>query len=156
MSPFATLVITAALALGGPRTAPAIPNLSGTWVLQVAQSEFGQIPGPEARTDVIDHQEPRLTIQRAVTAGGESTTANLTYLVDGQPHHNMVGPTELVSVLHWEGEVLVMISTVDSDDGSLTFTDRYALSPDGKTLTQQRTLSVQGQELAQRLVLTRQ
>lgn len=148
--------LVATTVLGGPdQAAPSLPNLSGTWTLQVAQSDFGQIPGPESRIDVIDHQEPRLTIKRTTIAQGTTTVADMSYAVDGQPHRNMAGATALSSVLSWEGEVLVMVSTADSPQGTLTITDRYTLSPDGRTLTQARTLSIQGQDLVQRLVLTK-
>ncbi|MDZ4674517.1 MAG: hypothetical protein SGI84_08685 [Gemmatimonadota bacterium] len=151
---FASVAMVTAL-LGASVPEAASPNLSGTWTLQVAQSDFGQLPGPESRTDVIDHQEPRLAIKRTTTAQGNTTVADMSYVVDGQAHKNVAGPTELSSVLSWDGEVLVMVSTANSPQGALTITDRYTLSADGRALAQARTLSIQGQELAQRLVLTR-
>jgi len=134
-----------------------VPNLSGTWVLQADKSDFGRMPAPQSRTDVIGHQEPKLTITRKMvtTAAGESTVS-LVYAVDGKPHKNMAGPSELTSVLSWEGQTLVTVSTVDTEQGQVTITDRLTLSEDGKTLTQQRTLSAQGQEAKQTMVLVKQ
>jgi hypothetical protein len=45
---------------------------------------------------------------------------------------------------------------VTTPQGAATITDRYTLSADGKTLTQARTIAVQGQEIPQTLVLTKQ
>jgi hypothetical protein len=154
-----TQIVTAAAALvtgtAGLGAAQAVPNLSGTWVLQVDQSDFGGIPGPTSRTDVIDHQEPRLTIKRTAAANGQETTTTLVYEINGQPFKNMVGASEVTSVLHWEGTTLVSVSTVQSPQGEVTITDRYSLSDDGKTLTQSRTFAVGGQSVAQTLVLTK-
>ena len=148
-----------AIAIAVPAVSAAqVPNLSGTWVLQADKSDFGMIAAPQSRTDVIEHQEPKLTIKRTVvtTVAGESTL-NLVYVVDGKPHKNMAGPTELTSTLSWEGRTLVTVSTVATDQtGQMTITDRFTLSEDGKTLTQQRTLSAQGQEAKQTMVLAKQ
>lgn len=151
----ASTALFAAL-LGAQAPAKAVPNLSGTWILQLAQSDFGPLPGVDARIDVVIHAEPTLSIKRTTTAQGNTTVADMHFVVDGESHSNMAGETALASVLHWEGEVLVVVNTTESPQGQLVITDRYSLSADGKTLTQARTLSIQGQELAQRLVLTKQ
>ena len=154
----AAALLAIAIAVPAVSAAQQVPNLSGTWVLQADKSDFGMIAAPQSRTDVIEHQEPKLTIKRTVvtTVAGESTL-NLVYVVDGKPHKNMAGPTELTSTLSWEGRTLVTVSTVATDQaGQMTITDRFTLSEDGKTLTQQRTLSAQGQEAKQTMVLAKQ
>ena len=159
MRPTGLLGLVAVLSLAGPiaAAAQAVPNLSGTWVLQADKSSFGMMPAPQSRTDVIDHQEPKLTIKRTATdANGQTTTTEFGYAVDGQPYKNMAGPTEVTSRLHWEGAILVSVSTATAPQGEVTITDRYTLSEDGKTLTQQRTLSIAGQEIAQTIVLAKQ
>jgi len=153
------LGLVAVLSLAGPiaAAAQAVPNLSGTWALQADKSSFGMMPAPQSRTDVIDHQEPKLAIKRTATdANGQATTTEFVYAVDGQPYKNMAGPTEVTSRLHWEGAILVSVSTATAPQGEVTITDRYTLSEDGKTLTQQRTLSIAGQEIAQTIVLAKQ
>jgi hypothetical protein len=150
-----------ALAVVAGATAPlslaqTVPNLSGTWVLQVDKSDFGMAPAPTGRTDVIDHQEPKLTIKRTVTANGQENSSTLVYGIDGKPYKNTAGPNEITSTLSWEGAILVSVSKTTSQQGEVTITDRYELSADGKTLTQKRTLQIQGQELAQTMVLAKQ
>lgn len=141
--------------LGGSH-APAVPDLSGTWVLQIAESDFGMVPPPDSRVDVFDHQEPRLTVKRTTSAQGTTTVADMNYVVDGQPHRNMAGSTELVSTLRWDGDVLVMVTTTQAPQGELVITDRYALSADGRTLTQARVLAIQDQTLSQTMILRKQ
>lgn len=150
------LSLTLTLAAAAPARAQSVPNLSGTWVLDAAKSDFGMMPAPSGRTDVIDHKEPALTINRTVvTPNGEVKTA-LAYAVDGKPHVNKAGTNEISSVLSWEGAVLVMVSTIETPNGQAILTDRYSLSEDGKALTQRRTISAQGQEMAQTIVLAKQ
>jgi hypothetical protein len=153
----AAALLAIAFAIPAVSAAQQVPNLSGTWVLQADKSDFGMMPSPQSRTDVIEHQEPKLTIKRTVltTAAGESIL-NLVYAVDGKPHKNMAGPSELTSLLSWEGRTLVTVSTLETGQGQATITDRLTLSEDGKTLTQQRTLSMQGQEAKQTMVMVKQ
>ena len=134
------------------------PNLSGTWVLQMDKSDFGMMPSPKSRTDVIVHQEPNLTITRTVTTpAGDTTSSKLVYQVDGKPYKNTVGTSELTSTLHWDGATLVMVSTLQTPQGEVTITDRYTLSADGKTLSQARTFSAGGQDMGtQSMVLLKQ
>ncbi len=132
------------------------PDLSGVWVLQIDKSDFGPLPPVESRTDSVDHKDPKLIIKRAVSAGGQLNVTTLTYGIDGKPYTNKVGPNEVTSTLHWEGAVLVSVSSVPNPEGQITITDRYEVSADGKTLTQRRTLSIQGQEAIQTFVLAKQ
>jgi hypothetical protein len=153
--PLPLIAACLALALPGLAGAQTVPNLSGTWVLQVTQSDFGPLPAPEARTDVIDHREPQLTVARTATAQGQQTQLNFAYVVDGEPHRNNAGGAEVTSRLRWEGATLVMVSTASGPQGEVTFTDRYTLSADGRTLTQVRTVAIEDQEISQRMVLTK-
>jgi hypothetical protein len=153
----AAALLAIAFAVPAVSAAQQVPNLSGTWVLQADKSDFGMIPAPQSRTDVIEHLEPKLTIKRTVvTAGAGESVLNLVYAVDGKPHKNMAGPSELTSTLSWEGRTLVTVSTLETGQGQATITDRLTLSEDGKTLTQARTLSMQGQEAKQTMVMVKQ
>ncbi|MFN0177865.1 MAG: hypothetical protein ACKVZ0_03630 [Gemmatimonadales bacterium] len=140
----------------GAATAQSAPNLSGTWALDAAKSNFGPLPAPQNRSDVIDHREPRLTITRTILQDGTPTTLDLKYAIDGKPHSNTTPQGQITSSLTWEGQVLVMKSQVPTDGGAAVIVDRMTLSSDGRTLTQDRTISVQGQEIKQTIVLVKQ
>lgn len=148
-----------ALLLGAVGTAVAAaqpPNLTGTWVLDAAKSDFGQLPAPQNRSDAIDHREPQITIKRTILQDGIPATLDLRYGVDGKPHTNTTPQGQITSTLTWEGRVLVMRSQVPTDGGAAEIVDRMTLSGDGKTLTQHRTISIQGQEIKQTIALVRQ
>ena len=154
---FSLVTLTAmALAMPAGLVAQDKPNFSGTWVLQTDKSDYGMMPPPMSRTDIIDHQEPKITIKRTAATGEGENKLDLVYAVDGKPWKNQAGEQEVTSTLHWEGQELVVVSEVDTPQGLATLTDRWSLSADGKTLTQNRTISIQGQELKQTMVLAKQ
>lgn len=154
--PRALLLAATMLTLPVLLPAQAVPNLSGTWILQIDKSDFGPLPAPQSRTDVIEHQEPRLHIKRTGTGASGPISVELTFAVDGKPHKNLIGGNELMSTLKWEGAVLVMESTTQTPQGEASISDRWSLSEDGKTLTQTRNITVQGQSFSQTAVFTRQ
>jgi hypothetical protein len=138
-------------------TAQSVPNLTGTWVMDAAKSDFGPMPAPKSRSDVIDHREPSLMIKRTIVQdGGASATIELNYGIDGKTYPNTTPQGTITSTLAWEGPVLVITSHAEVQGGTADIVDRMTLSADGKTLTQARTILVQGQEINQAFVLARQ
>ncbi len=153
------VALSAALTLAAfsPAAGQGAPNLTGTWVMVADKSNFGTMPAPQSRTDVIDHKDPSLVIKRTQTGGPMGdVTATLTYGIDGKSYKNTLGPNDVTSTLKWDGQVLVVESTVSTPNGDATVTDRFSLSADKKMLTQDRKISIQGQELAQTIVLAKQ
>jgi hypothetical protein len=145
-----------ALAAAAPAVAQARPDFSGTWVMVADRSDFGPMPAPTSRTDVIEHKEPALAIRRTQATPAGENTANLVFVVDGKPHLNAVGPSQLSSMLAWEGAELVITSVLSTAQGDVNIVDRMALSADGRTMIHSRKISIPGQELAQTVVLVRQ
>ncbi len=158
MRPVLTVALLGVLLSAAPRITQAqhVPNLSGTWVLQVDKSDFGPLPAPTSRTDVVDHQEPKLNIKRTTVQNGTEVVGNLVFVIDGTEYKNTMGPQQLASTLKWDGDVLVVTTNTSVAQGDITLLDRYSLSADGKTLTQDRTISVQGQSVGQKLVFAKQ
>jgi hypothetical protein len=111
------------------------PDFSGTWKLNVAKSDFGPLPGPESRTDVITHKEPSLS--NSVTADGAQGKQQYTvsYTTDGKEAVNKIGQREIKSTLKWVGSNLVISSKFVFNDMDVTSEATWALSSDGKTLT---------------------
>jgi hypothetical protein len=158
MRPVLTAALLGTLLAVAPRVGVAqhVPNLSGTWVLQADKSDFGPLPAPTSRTDVVDHQEPKLNIKRTIVQNGTEVVGNLVFVIDGKEYKNTMGPQELASTLKWDGQVLVVTTSTSMQGADVSLVDRYTLSADGKTLTQDRTIGVQGQTLTQKLVFAKQ
>jgi len=111
------------------------PDFSGTWKLNVAKSEFGALPGPESRVDVITHKDPSLSVNvtQQVAEGNQQYTAN--YTTDGKEAVNKIGPREVKSTMKWSGNNLAMTSKLVYNDVEVTGQLTWSLSDDGKTRT---------------------
>jgi len=152
----AALAAAITLAALSPVAAQSHPNLSGTWVMVPEKSNFGPMPPIPSRTDVIEHKEPSLTVKRTqMMPDNNEVVSTLVYGIDGKPYKNTTGPNEVTSTLKWDGAVLVIESDVNSPNGLVRVVDRYTLSADQKTLTQERALSAGGQEVNMTFVLVK-
>jgi hypothetical protein len=111
------------------------PNLSGTWKLNVAKSDFGQIPAPDSRTETIDDNEPSIKISSAWT-GGPMGDGNMSYdlLTNGKETTSSMFGTDAKSTANWEGSALVVDTKFQVQDSDVALKSKYELSPDGKTL----------------------
>ena len=98
------LVLLAAQAAG----AASKPDLSGQWVINAAESDFGLIPPPRCRG---------LTLR---------------YTTDGKPITYTANDAKQTARMTWSGNILVIQRS--SDDG-ITMRIEAALSADGRKLT---------------------
>ena len=132
------------------------PNFTGTWKLNVSKSDFGPLPGPTSRTDVIEHSDPALKVSSAVenAQGKQSNTS--TYTTDGKEIVNKMGPREIKSTVTWEADKLVVNSKFSFNDNDVTVKSVWTLSADGKTLTQNAHLAAQMGEADQTMVFEKQ
>lgn len=170
MSPrlLASLLAVAALAAAAPAAtaraqAPAqptaavrAPDLSGTWELDVARSNYGMMPAPQKGTLVIEHREPALKVTATqVSERGERTTTS-SYTTDGRESRNTNAMgAEAVSVLKWEGAVLTNQTKAQMMGNDITIAERWSLAADGRTLTIARKIAAPMGEMEMSSVYTR-
>jgi hypothetical protein len=111
------------------------PDFSGTWKLNVAKSDFGALPGPESRTDVITHKDPSLSVNvtQEGADGKQQYTAN--YTTDGKEAVNQISGRDVKSTLKWAGSTLSMTSKLVYNGAEVTGELTWTLSADGKTRT---------------------
>ena len=83
------------------------PNFSGRWELDKSRSDFGSLPPDDSAMELIEHQEPKLTITQVwKDAEGEHTVVwQLT--TDGAENLTRMNETEIASRTVWEGSNLV-------------------------------------------------
>jgi len=111
------------------------PDFSGTWKLNVAKTDFGALPGPDSRTDVITHKEPSLTDDVTAESSQGKQQYTVKYTTDGKEVTNQIGPLAIKSTLKWEGSNLLVSSKFTYNDADVNAQATWALSADGKTLT---------------------
>jgi hypothetical protein len=121
------LLLTAFLAL----PLAAAPNLSGTWMLNPAKSQYGQFPAPEVMVRQIQHKDPALSMSTFQKGAQGEVTTQLKYTTDGKPAVN--GDNQ--GTARWDGDKLIVDTSRDYQGAKLTSREEWTLSADGKTLT---------------------
>jgi hypothetical protein len=129
------------------------PDLSGTWQLDRAKSDFGEWgERPLARADstlLIAHGDPELKIKRTLSLNGQEEVREFTYYTDGRGESNpaTIGAGEVKSKTRWDGDMVVAEAHVTrrgrGGDFELNVTQRWQVSSDGRTLTNTTTISNQ-------------
>jgi hypothetical protein len=121
----------------GARSVVTIP-LSGRWILETAKSEMGKRL-PRSREDLMDEQGPWLRVQStSVRASGDTVRLDYRYRTDGDAVNRVLGQDVRTSGRRM-GAILRFQSESQLALFKLTVAERWTLSPDGATLTQERT-----------------
>jgi hypothetical protein len=136
--------------------APAKPNYTGDWKMNVSKSSFGEMPAPSSMTSKINHDEPNLHTASKSSSDQGDFEFTAAYTTDGKECTNEIMGSPMKSTVKWEGDVLVINSDVKFGDNDLTIIDRWTLSEDGKTLTIARNFKSAMGEFQQKLVMEKQ
>ena len=147
-------VLAFAIAAGaGAWAPPEIPNLSGTWKLSVAKSDFSHATGLSTSTLKIDHQEPKLRVRTSLVDQLGEHSESYRFTTDGKTNSNTMNGflTETSSV--WDGDRLVFDVRIGTSFG---YNERWSLSPDGKTLTIKRHTILPRGEITEEFVFDKQ
>jgi hypothetical protein len=116
---------------GGAKT-----DFSGIWKLNVAKSDFGPVPPPNSRTDIIDHKDPSLKVATNEDGANGKQDYVLMMTTDGKEATNTPGGLELKSTAAWEGPSLIVNTKLKFQDNDVAIKATWQLSPDGKVLTE--------------------
>ena len=114
-------------------TAPLLaePNFTGSWMLNLAKSQYGQFPAPEVMLRSVTYASGTLTMSTYQKGAQGEVTSELKYSTDGKPSTN-AGSS---GTAHWQGDTLIIESSRLGQGARLVQKDQWTLSPDGKTLT---------------------
>lgn len=114
------------------------PDFSGTWKLNKAKSELGMFADrmPDDFTVKIDHKDPEIKISQPSMRGGTQESKVTT---DGKPSESTaqgpMGEVKSKAIAKWDGAALVLDVEREMGGNTMSQSDRWTLSPDGKTLT---------------------
>ena len=147
--------IAAVLALAA-LPAFAKPNFTGDWKLNVAKSDFGQMPAPTSASYKISHDDPKL--KNSIKQSGQMGDMEFetTYTTDGKESTNEMFGQPIKSTAKWDGDTLLIESKGRFGDNDFTMTDKWTLSGDGKALTIVRAFKSPMGEGEQKMVLEKQ
>jgi len=151
-------LLAVAPSLAHAQNAAAKPDFSGTWVLDTAASDKGQMI-PSKMTLKIAQSPTQITVDRQQTTqmGGDATTS-MKYNTDGSPSKNQLqiqgNPVDVSTVVTWEGATPVFTSQMSFGGNDAQSVEKWAVA--GKNLTINRTVSFGGQEFSSKLVMVKQ
>ena len=157
-SSFLVALLAVAPSLAHAQNAAAKPDFSGTWVLDTAASDKGQMI-PSKMTLKIAQTPAQITVDRQQTSqmGGDATTS-MKYNTDGSPSKNQLqiqgNAVDVSTVVTWEGANAVLTSQMNFGGQDAQSVEKWAVA--GKNLTINRTVSFGGQEFSSKLVLVKQ
>lgn len=119
-----------------------IPDLSGTWRLNVQKSNWGKHPKPSSGKVVIEHHEPQLkyTGTISVNDGGETAVGNTNFSFDGAidgKEYPVAGTDGPLKMSIRRVSPASTISELKSNDGTVLETAKTTISPDGKRMTRE-------------------
>lgn len=145
--PAQTVSQTASQTTPTPASQPAAaqPNLSGAWKLNVAKSEFGQVPPPNSDFEIIQQTATAINI---ATANDSDDTGKQIYILPipigatetSTPAGNFSAADDFkitASKAQWQAATLVVDQKMNYKGSAGTIHSVYTLSADGKTLTSQ-------------------
>jgi hypothetical protein len=129
------------------------PDFSGTWKLNVGKSDFGPMPKPERVQYILEHKDPELIVKTtAVTQSGEVTNESK-ILTDGTEFTNDLRGQQVKGTAKWEGKTLVVTRKTNMQGTELVLVQRWTLADDGKSITQEVSITTAQGELKQKVVL---
>lgn len=120
--------------------AQAHPDFSGTWQLNVEKSDYGDLQGPETRTDIIEQHDG--SISESVTAEERHHKRQYTMVFATNGTQTTLSPeaqmsrVPIISVSAlWRDSALIVTQKLRFQGATLVATNLYTLSSDGKTFT---------------------
>ena len=120
------------------------PNFSGTWEMNKGQCDFGQMPAqmlPDKLTQKITQKGETEVRAEATTVGARgNTSTDMKYKLDGSESTNKNQMGEVKSNAKWDGNAIAITSKREVQGMSITISERWEMSGDGKTLTVSRTI----------------
>jgi hypothetical protein len=140
-------------------TSAAHPDFSGTWVLDTARSDKGQMI-PTQLTMKIVQTPTGITLDRDQTTQMGQSSTTFKYALDGSASANQLNfggnPVDISTVVTWDTESPVLTSDMKFGDNDAHSVEKWSLGDGGKSLTLDRTFDVGGQSFSSKLVLVKQ
>jgi hypothetical protein len=119
-----------------------VPNLSGTWRLNVEKSSWGKHPKPTGGTVVIEHQEPAFKYSGTVEVENGTETSDgarsfsFNGAIDGK-EYPVTGRAGSAMMTIRRVNPFTLVSELKSSDGTVLETAKTTISADGKRLTRE-------------------
>jgi hypothetical protein len=119
------------------------PDFSGTWEMNKAQTDFGQMPPqmiPDKLTQKITQKGDAEMRVESTTVGARGTAAtDMRYKLDGSESTNKNKMGDVRSVAKWDGNAISITSKREVQGMSISLSEKWEVS--GNKMTVSRTMS---------------
>jgi hypothetical protein len=119
------------------------PNFTGTWEMNKAQSDFGQMPPqmlPDKLTQKITQKGDAEMRVESTTVGARGTAnTDMKYKLDASESTNKTQMGEVKSVAKWDGNQISIASKREVQGMSISLSEKWEVS--GNKMTVSRTMS---------------
>jgi photosynthetic reaction center cytochrome c subunit len=128
------------------------PEIAGVWKADLEKSKI--TPAPKEYLMILEQKDSRIMGTVGVTGQRGEERSSFNYNLQ-RPSINSVRGIPMRTKASWEGNTLVVDEHVGgAHPGDVH--EKYTLSPDGKTLTLERTVNMNGREMASTIVFEKQ
>ncbi|MBY0504559.1 MAG: hypothetical protein K2X03_11650 [Bryobacteraceae bacterium] len=121
------------------------PNFSGTWEMNKAKSDFGQMPPmmvPDKLTQkIVQKGETEMRVESTTTGERGTASTDMKYKLDGSESTNKNQMGEVKSVAKWDGSQIAITSKREVQGMTIGLSEKWEVSADGKTMSVQRTMT---------------
>lgn len=122
------LVASAALAADAAK-------FSGTWKENMEKSTKSNLT---SYVNKIEAGDSAVKVTTTTNGPRGERTSERTYVIGKEVASKMPDGDDVVTTARWEGNALVIVSTIKEPDGAVDTKESWTVSADGKTLTKQR------------------
>ena len=122
-------------AFGQAEKQPAKTDFSGRWRMVKEKSDFAKTRMPDAIIRVVDQRGTTLNVHTIQTVDNKTSSADVSYFIDGSESANIINGHDAVSHAFWDGPALLIRTRIKFPDYDEEILDRWELSDDGQTLT---------------------
>lgn len=137
------------------------PDVTGVWVMDTTKFQKTDTV-LIALTLTVSREGDTLRVASDVTDKRGQALVNSTstarYALDGSPRPNAIagGSAVVTSLLSWDGAILVLSSAGEISGRSIMTTERWTIDATGKTMSRYHVTAINGREVSQTLMFTRQ
>lgn len=114
--------------------AMAKPNFTGSWKMNPAKSNFGQVPQPEKMERTVDHKDPALLLKSLQVRQDKEVKTEANLSTDGKEFTVKTQFGDMKGTAKWDGDALVVESKLQIQGNEITQSDRWVLAAGGKEL----------------------
>jgi hypothetical protein len=131
------------------------PDFSGRWRLNVEKSDFGLMPKPERVDYVLTQKDSELIVKSTAMTNSGEVSNSVRVTTDGKEFTNELHGQSIKGTAKWDGATLVVTQKASMQGTEIVVVQRWTLSADRKSITQEVSISTPQGELQQKAILDR-